>query len=124
MHINTNYANLSILVNTMGFKENLKAELSYKNMLVKELSVKTGISRRTLDNYLRDSPASPTVENAVKIARALDVSVEYLVTGTLSPNADGIPSAETRHIQIELERLTENERLVVLDVIASLKKRL
>lgn len=108
----------------MGFKENLKAELSYKNMLVKELSVKTGISRRTLDNYLRDSPASPTVENAVKIARALDVSVEYLVTGTLSPNADSIPSAETRHIQIELECLTENERLVVLDVIASLKKRL
>ena len=68
----------------MGFKENLKSELTFQDMLVKELSAKTGISKRTLDNYLRDNPANPTVENAVKIARALGVSVEYLVTGEKS----------------------------------------
>ncbi|MCH5291189.1 MAG: helix-turn-helix transcriptional regulator [Treponema sp.] len=108
----------------MGFKENLKAELSYKNMLVKELSVKTGISRRTLDNYLRDSPASPTVENAVKIARALDVSVEYLVTGDLGPGRNSKLSSEMKLIQTEMERLGAKEKLIVLDLIASLKKHL
>ena len=65
----------------MGFRENLKEELSFQDMMVKELAVKTGISRRTLDNYLRDKPASPTAENAVKIAHALGVTVEQLVTG-------------------------------------------
>lgn len=108
----------------MGFKENLKAELSYKNMLVKELSAKTGISRRTLDNYLRDAPASPTVENAVKIAQTLDVSVEYLVTGNLRSYNGVSSSIVAKHIQSELECLDEKERLVVLDVIASLKRHM
>ena len=65
----------------MGFKENLKAELSFKNLMVKELADKTAINKSTLDNYLRDKHSSPTVENAVKIAQVLGVSVEYLVTG-------------------------------------------
>jgi transcriptional regulator with XRE-family HTH domain len=65
----------------MGFKENLKSELIYANMLVKELSAQTGISRHTLDNYLNTHNALPNAEAAVKIAQALGVTVEYLVTG-------------------------------------------
>ena len=65
----------------MSFKENLKSELSYQGILVKELASKTGISRRTLDNYLREKSSLPPVDIAVKIAEALNVSVEYLVTG-------------------------------------------
>ena len=66
----------------MGFKENLKSELVYTGMLVKELSAKTGIKKHTLDNYLNTHNSIPNAESAVKIARALGVSVEYLVTGT------------------------------------------
>ena len=65
----------------MGFKENLKSELIYSGILVKELSAITGIKKHTLDNYLNTHNALPNVENAVKIARALGVSVECLVTG-------------------------------------------
>ncbi|MDR2499858.1 MAG: helix-turn-helix domain containing protein [Treponema sp.] len=65
----------------MGFKENLKSELIYTGMLVKELSAKTGISKHTLDNYLNTHNSLPNAEGAVKIARALGVTVEYLVTG-------------------------------------------
>jgi transcriptional regulator with XRE-family HTH domain len=66
----------------MGFKENLKSELTYSGMLVKELSAETGIKKHTLDNYLNTHNSLPNAEAAVKIARALGVSVEYLVTGT------------------------------------------
>ena len=66
----------------MGFKENLKSELIYTGILVKELSVKTGIKKHTLDNYLNTHNSLPNAEAAVKIAHALGVSVEYLVTGT------------------------------------------
>jgi len=66
----------------MGFKENLKSELIYTGILVKELSAKTGIKKHTLDNYLNTHNSLPNAEAAVKIARALGVSVEYLVTGT------------------------------------------
>ena len=65
----------------MGFKENLKSELSFQDMMVKELADKTGINKCTLDNYLREKHSAPTAENALKIAKALDVSVEYLITG-------------------------------------------
>lgn len=65
----------------MGFKENLRSELTYHALSVAKLAKKTGLSKRTLDNYLRTPPAQPTAENAVKIARALGVTVEQLVDG-------------------------------------------
>ena len=68
----------------MSFKENVKYELECRGMLVKELAIISGISRRTLDNYLRENESQPTVENAVKIAKALGVTTEYLVTGNES----------------------------------------
>ena len=65
----------------MSFKENLKSELLYTGMMVKELSAITGIKRHTLDNYLNTHNSIPNAETAVKIAQALGITVEYLVTG-------------------------------------------
>ena len=59
----------------------MKSELIYSNMLVKELCATTGIKKHTLDNYLNTHNALPNVEAGVKIAKALGVTVEYLVTG-------------------------------------------
>ncbi len=41
----------------------------------------TGISNSTFLSYIDARAVLPNVETAVKIAKALDVSVEYLVTG-------------------------------------------
>ena len=65
----------------MSFRENLKAELEFKDMKVKELAACSGINRRTIDQYLATAAKMPSAENAVKIAAALQVSVEYLVLG-------------------------------------------
>jgi lambda repressor-like predicted transcriptional regulator len=46
----------------VGFRENLKAELSYSGILVKELAAQTGIKKHTIDNYLSvrgRMPAAP-----------------------------------------------------------------
>ena len=74
----------------MGFREILKDELNYQDIKVKELAFKAGLNRRTIDNYLRTNESQPTAENAVKIAQALGVTVEYLVTGKepFAPKAD------------------------------------
>lgn len=64
-----------------SFKENLRNELDYQGLTVKELSAKTGIIKGTLDNYLGVRASIPPADIAVKIAKALNVSVEYLVTG-------------------------------------------
>ncbi|MBQ5878095.1 MAG: helix-turn-helix transcriptional regulator [Treponema sp.] len=65
----------------MSFKENLKAELQFQDMQIKELSLKTGINKNTLGNYLTGHNSIPNADSAVKIAKALNVTVEYLVTG-------------------------------------------
>lgn len=69
----------------MGFRDNLRDELNYQDIRIKELSDKTGISIGTINHYLAEKSTEPTVENAVKIAKVLNVSVEYLVTGK-NPN--------------------------------------
>ncbi|MBR1614655.1 MAG: helix-turn-helix transcriptional regulator [Treponema sp.] len=83
----------------MAFRENLKSELEFKNMKVKELSEKTGISRRTIDQYLSAAAKMPSAENAVKIAQALGVSVEYLVTGKPSAVSDADIAREIQLFQ-------------------------
>ena len=66
----------------MGFRENLKQELSFNGMQVKELAVAADVHKRALDTYLLTENASmPPADTAVRIARALGVSVEYLITG-------------------------------------------
>ena len=63
------------------FKTNLRSELDYLGLTVKELSVKTGIAKGTLDCYLGARASMPPADIATKIANALGVTVEYLVTG-------------------------------------------
>jgi transcriptional regulator with XRE-family HTH domain len=65
----------------MGFKENLKSELAYSGMLVKELAAKSGVNIHSINNYLNARGQIPSIEAGLKIAQALGVSVEYLVTG-------------------------------------------
>lgn len=82
----------------MGFKENLKIELNYKDMTVKELAFASGVNKRTIDQYLSSAAKMPSAENAVKIAAALGVSVEYLVTGKIS-------ATQTQNSQDEAEQV-------------------
>jgi len=65
----------------MSFSANLKELLDEREMQIKELSAKTGISKNTIDNYLSGQKSLPNAENAIKIAKALKTSVEFLVTG-------------------------------------------
>ena len=72
----------------MGFKENLTIELDYKGMIVKELAYLSGVNKRTIDQYLSSAAKMPSAENAVKIASALGVTVEYLITGKKEQSVD------------------------------------
>ena len=70
------------------FRDNLKDLIEYKDLRTKELSVLTGINKRTLDSYLDSRAIIPNAEIAVKLAHALDTTVEFLVTGTSSTNPE------------------------------------
>jgi transcriptional regulator with XRE-family HTH domain len=109
----------------MGFKENLKSELIYKGMLVKELAASAGISKHTIDNYLSVNSYTPSAENAVKIARVLGVSVEYLVTGSETCREKTLLSltAETRTLVQAVEDMDVQDRKFILGIVDLLKNR-
>lgn len=93
----------------MGFKENLKDEIAYHGLMVKEVANKAGLQPSSLSNYLRENSSIPSADIAVKIARALNVSVEYLVTGeNFSPF-----SSEVRLIAEKISQMNAQQRKYV-----------
>ena len=102
----------------MGFKENLKSELQYSGMLVKDLAAKSGVNKHSLDNYLNARGQIPNVEAGVKIAKTLGVTVEYLVTGEESQkNALHNQSKTSRLIGHFVEQLDPQKREFALEFI-------
>ena len=63
------------------FSQRLRFEIEYIGLNQKEFAAKAGIKKRALDAYLRAPQSMPPADTAVKIASALGVTVEYLVTG-------------------------------------------
>ena len=106
----------------MGFKENLKSELAFSGMLVKELAAKSGVNKYSLDNYLNARGQIPSIEVGYRIANALGVSVEYLITGEASKNDDK-SNADIRMIAQLAEQLDDENRKFIIDFIKLLKTR-
>ena len=119
--------NYSYLVNLkfMGFKENLKSELIYSGILVKELAAKTGIKKHTLDNYLNTHNSIPNAVAAVKIANALGVSVEYLVTGVDGKSKRTQPplTPDMRLLVDIAEKLSPKNRRLAIKLVKVLKEQ-
>jgi len=105
------------------FKTNLRAELDYRGLTVKELSVKTGIPKGTLDCYLGVRASMPPADIAAKIANALDVSVEYLVTGQESKKQDKLLDHNIRSIIQLLLELNEKDIKTILGIAKILKNQ-
>jgi len=110
----------------MGFKENLKSQLEYSGMLVKELAASSGVKKKTIDSYLGAPNCKPSVETAVSIAKALGVTVEYLVTGTDAISKDRPLSSlhsDVQEIVLVAERLNSRDRHIILNLARLLKDR-
>lgn len=91
----------------MDFRSRLREEIEYSGMLYKEVATKAGITKRTMDSYVGSQGSMPSADVAVRIAKVLGVSVEYLVTG------DGDErkiSRRDQHVISCLKKLSERER--------------
>ena len=104
----------------MGFRENLKDEMDYQDISTRELAEKSGVGKRTIDNYLMSSPQEPGVYNALKIAQALNVSVEYLVTGTEYKSPVTVTGEKLEFLSA-FENLPADDRLLIVNLIKKLQ---
>lgn len=109
----------------MGFKENLRDEISYQGKKLKEVALEAGLNQYGLNNYLRENASIPAADVAVRIARVLGVSVEYLVTGEKDPAAQNDRySAEIRALADKLARMSARDRKNVAALINAISEDL
>lgn len=71
----------------MSFGENLREVMHLLDMTTATLSSATGINENTLNSYLKSDGSMPPADKAVKIADALNTTVEFLVTGFEKKNS-------------------------------------
>lgn len=98
------------------FRDNLKEQIEYKGMIIKELAAKTGISKRTIDTYVDNRAVVPNAEIAVKLAEALDTSVEFLVKGVEGKPKIDVPKKTKQHYE-KYKKIFDDLELVPPDYI-------
>lgn len=112
------------------FRENLKEQIEYKGMIIKEVAAKTGISKRTIDTYVDSRAVIPNAEIAVKLAEALDTTVEYLVRGSDKKRTLDIPKKERRNcdkykkIIDDLNQIPQNDLPIIEAMIHAAAKKI
>lgn len=106
----------------MSFAENLRDELEYQGMQVKELAEKTGLSINTLNKYRPGSTVVPTIDNALKIAQVLNVSLDYLATGKFMAEKHG-ERKEILQISKRMRKFSDSDIRTVKSVVDSLSEK-
>lgn len=111
----------------MAFWNNVLLELDYLGMTNKTLAEKCGFDASNIGRGIRLG-SSPSVETAVKIAKVLNVSVEYLANGNdYSPqDATSVEDLRLFHKYYgtikQLDALTDKEKKSIIHLIEELNK--
>ena len=99
----------------MNFSENLHFIMESRDIQVKELSARTGISINTLKSYLKTDAVEPKVSNAVLVAKALHVNVETLVE--TADGGDAPPPLEIHEINRLLRDCPPRDLKLILALV-------
>lgn len=106
-----------------NFWERVDEELEYKGMNRKSLATEVGFNLGNIGKGIQLG-SSPSADTAVKIAKVLNVSVEYLVTGTepslKNENYDLQKIREYSSLISQIDSLPENQRELVKSIVAKM----
>ena len=106
-----------------NFWERVDEELEYKGMNRKSLATEVGFNLGNIGKGIQLG-SSPSADTAVKIAKVLNVSVEYLVTGQDSSfqkeNLDLHRYRKYSSFINQLDSLPENQRELIKSIVAKM----
>ncbi|WP_296329603.1 helix-turn-helix transcriptional regulator [uncultured Treponema sp.] len=103
-----------------SFKENVKDELQFQGLSVKELSAKTNIPYQTLENYLNSRASMPPADYACRIAKVLNTDVESLLGEKDIQNSVPEEKKQDRHILTLISRLNPENKKAVLQILTTM----
>ncbi len=113
----------------MAFWDNVAVELDFLGMTNKALAEQAGIAASNIGKGIQNG-SSPSADTAVKIARILGVSVEYLVSGADSaqnPESQQFSALRNYHKYAktlqDLDALPDYEREPIMALISQLREK-
>jgi len=106
----------------MDFRERLRDEIAFSGLSNKEVAAKAGITIRSLVSYVSSQACIPSAEVAVRLAKVLNTSVEYLVTGENSKISWENSNEESRKLLYVYKNLPEAQRKLLLAVAEDISK--
>jgi transcriptional regulator with XRE-family HTH domain len=106
----------------MDFRERLRDEIAFSGLSNKEVAAKAGITIRSLVSYVSSQACIPSAEVAVRLAKVLNTSVEYLVTGENSKTSWENSNEESRKLLYVYKNLPEAQRKLLLAVAEDISK--
>ena len=105
----------------MSFGENLREAIDFNGLQQKELAHKTSINLRSIEKYLQKGGTTPSADKAVKLAQALGVTVEYLVTGKERPeNSYASLGPELQQLIRSIKSLPKDKQRKVIKIAMEL----
>ena len=112
----------------MSFNENLKEAMYCKDITTFQLASVSGINSGTISNYLKTKGSMPPADKALKLAKALDVSVDFLVNGFEEKTESSIQQKSPFPIEVfkiaqKMNGLEKDELTIISSIIDLLKKR-
>lgn len=108
----------------MDFRERLREEIAFSGLTYKELSAKTGISKRTIISYVSGQSCMPSADVAVKLAKALNTSVEYLILGEKINQDQQKADERLRNLNHIFLTLSDSQKNLLISVAEDIKKHL
>jgi transcriptional regulator with XRE-family HTH domain len=95
----------------------LKQAIVARGWTTSELAEKSGVKKRTLDNWLYGKTPNPLASDLSKASAALGVSVEYLLTGK---NSEGLTEEEGLLLSV-FRGMTRQQRAMFLRIASAVK---
>lgn len=100
------------------FKERLLELMNFHGITGKDLGLECGVSRGAVNRWTtRDQ--MPAADTAVKIAKRLGTTVEYLITGE---DASGY-SQPVLDLAVKIDQLSQNDRLVIASAVDTMLRQ-
>lgn len=106
----------------MDFRDRLREEISFSGLLDKEVAAKAGIAKHAIDTYVGSRACMPSADVAVRLAKVLNTTVEYLVTGNESEKSKTPNDRRIKELVHVFTNLSTRDKNILLSIAHTMEK--